>query len=239
MPKPNLTEQWEQRLSDVDIRKTELNRLVMHYLLTEGYKDAAEEFARESGIKPAVEMEGIQERLQIRQAVQRGDIEDAIERINDLDPELLDAQPDLYFKLQQQRLIEYLREGKLPEALAFAQEELAQRGEENPALLEELERTMALFAFADASTSPLARLMDDAQRQRTASQLNTAILAAQSLPQNPKLSMLLRTLFWSQQQLDGKATYPHMTSVVDASLSGVAASANSAAASQHMDASTE
>jgi len=46
----------------------------------------------------------------------------------------LDTNPKLYFHLQQQRLIEYIREGKIAEALEFAQDELAPRGEENVAI---------------------------------------------------------------------------------------------------------
>jgi hypothetical protein len=46
--------------------------------------------------------------------------------------EILDMNPQLFFNdLQQQRLIELIRNGKLEEALEFAQEELAPRGEEN------------------------------------------------------------------------------------------------------------
>ena len=42
------------------------------------------------------------------------------------------------------------------------------------------ERTVALLVFKDVKASPLADLMDVAQRQKTASELNAAILAAQS-----------------------------------------------------------
>ena len=45
--------------------------------------------------------------------------------------QILDTNPQLYFHLQQQRLIELIRSGKIEEALEFAQEELAPRGEEN------------------------------------------------------------------------------------------------------------
>ncbi len=45
----------------------------------------------------------------------------AIERVNDLDPEILEAQQGLFFHLQQQRLIELIRQGQLAEALHFAQ----------------------------------------------------------------------------------------------------------------------
>lgn len=41
------------------------------------------------------------------------------------------------------------------------------------------ERTVTLLAFEDASQSPLADLMDVTQRQKTASELNAAILSSQ------------------------------------------------------------
>jgi hypothetical protein len=92
---------------------------------------------------------------------------------------ILDRNPTLYFHLQQQRLIEYIRQGKIQEALLFAQEELASQGEDNvsymyqyyfdsifkfqPEFLEELEKTMALLIFEDGSKSPIASLLNDAQ----------------------------------------------------------------------------
>ncbi len=41
------------------------------------------------------------------------------------------------------------------------------------------ERTMALLAFEDTRSSPVADLMDISQRQKTASELNAAILSSQ------------------------------------------------------------
>lgn len=168
----------------------------------------------------------------------------AIERVNDLDPEILEQGHELFFHLQQQRLIELIRQGQLAEALEYAQEYLAPRGEDHPELLQDLgalvascrlyrfsktlaglarpaapgvpfylpgfawpgeravgglalpfcqrccqpceclvlcaERTAALLVFEDVGSSPLADLMDVAQRQKTASELNAAILASQS-----------------------------------------------------------
>jgi hypothetical protein len=51
------------------------------------------------------------------------------------------------------------------------------------AFLEELERTVALLAFDDAASCPVKEvkeLLDNAQRQKTASELNAAILTSQS-----------------------------------------------------------
>ena len=47
------------------------------------------------------------------------------------------------------------------------------------ALCGSTERTVALLAFEDARSCPVADLMDIAQRQKTASELNAAILASQ------------------------------------------------------------
>jgi hypothetical protein len=54
-----------------------------------------------------------------------------MQQVNDLDPEILDTHPKLFFHLQQQRLIELIRKGMVEEAISFAQEELAPRGEEH------------------------------------------------------------------------------------------------------------
>lgn len=60
----------------------------MDYLVIEGYKTAAEEFSKEADIKPPVDFNSIESRMNIREAIQRGDVEEAIERTNDLNPEV-------------------------------------------------------------------------------------------------------------------------------------------------------
>ena len=61
-----------------------------------------------------------------------------------LRPQILEEQQELAFHLQQQRLIELIREGRVDDALEFAQENLAPLGEEQPALLEELGAPLTL-----------------------------------------------------------------------------------------------
>jgi hypothetical protein len=144
----------------------------MNYLVIEGYKEAAEKFQYESGadrmflffflsphhffspqhtyiyysITAGIDLSTISDRMAIRAAIQRGEVEEGIERVNDLNPEvcyivnggtfltfvkILDTNPQLYFHLQQQKLIELIRKGQISEALIFAQEEMAPQGEEN------------------------------------------------------------------------------------------------------------
>ncbi|KAJ2768852.1 hypothetical protein IWQ57_003357 [Coemansia nantahalensis] len=224
-------DEWESKMAEVPIAKSDLNRLIMNYLVIEGYKDAAEKFSEESGLTHSVDLGSIEERMQIRFAVQSGDIRGAIERVNDLNPDLLDTDPRLYFRLQQQQLIELIRQGRAEEALAFAQDELAPHGEEHPELLRELEKTMALLAFDALEGSPLADLLDFSHRQKTANELNAALLAAHSQPREPKLPALLQLLAWTQEKLDEKANYPRINNIVSAVLEPPAAAATGDGAS--------
>lgn len=66
----------------------DMNRLIMDYLVIEGYKLAAEEFSQEAKLSPPVDFESIESRMDIREALQRGDVEAAITRVNDLNPEV-------------------------------------------------------------------------------------------------------------------------------------------------------
>ena len=190
----------------------------MNYLVIEGYKDAAEQFSIESHIRPPVDLSAISDRMSIRHSIQSGQVEQAMERVNDLDPEVLDTNPKLYFRLMQQRLIELIRGGRIEEALEFAQEELAPRGEENPEFLEELEKTMALLAFEDGLGSPFGYLLDHGQRQKTAGELNSALLMSQCVEKDPKLPLVLKMLVWAQTQLGEKANFPRIKNWTTAEL---------------------
>ncbi|XP_059292265.1 protein GID8 homolog isoform X2 [Lycium ferocissimum] len=209
---------WGKRVNDVKIRKDDTNRLVMNFLVTEGYVEAAEKFKMESGTNPDIDLATITDRMAVKKAVQSGNVDDAIEKVNDLNPEILDTNPQLFFHLQQQRLIELIRNGKVKEALEFAQEELAPRGEENKTFLEDLEKTVALLAFKDVSNCPVGELLDVSQRLKTASEVNAAILTSQSHEKDPKLPSLLKMLIWAQNQLDEKAFYPRVNNMSTASL---------------------
>jgi hypothetical protein len=93
---------------------------------------------------------------------------------------------------------------------------------------------MALFAFDNNNTSPVSDLLQFSHRQKTASELNAAILIAQSqdkgnalflfnLPGrlkypfciDPKLPKLLKLLIFVQNQLEEKVSYPKITNFVN------------------------
>lgn len=60
----------------------------------------------------------------------------------------------------------------------------------------------------DKGLSPVGHLLEPAQRQKVASELNAAILASQSETTTPRLPNLLKLLVWSQQQLSTHCEFP-------------------------------
>lgn len=74
--------------SDINVSTRDLNQLVMDYLVIEGFKTSAEEFSKEAGLNAPVDLESIESRMTIREALQRGDVGEAITRVNDLNPEV-------------------------------------------------------------------------------------------------------------------------------------------------------
>lgn len=124
----------------------------------------------------------------------------------------MDSNPVLYFHLLQQHLIELIRAGNLTEALYFASTELAPRGEEQPEVLAELEKTMALLAF-DVATAPqsvpvsLQPLLEPSQRIKTAQEANEALLLSKNQGPTPALPGLLRMLAWSETLLSQKVAF--------------------------------
>ena len=67
---------------------SDINFVIMDYLISEGYPRAAEKFAKEANMQLPVEEESIESRVEIRRAIHTGDIDSAINKINDLNPQV-------------------------------------------------------------------------------------------------------------------------------------------------------
>jgi hypothetical protein len=44
-------DQWNEELSKLRINRREMNKIVLNYLIIEGYKDAVEKFVKETGVE--------------------------------------------------------------------------------------------------------------------------------------------------------------------------------------------
>lgn len=201
---------WNQKLKDVRIPTEWINGLVMDYLATEGHARAAEEFEKETGTSPHLDIEGTKIRMHVRKYVEEGKSEHAIEQVIDLNPQILEDRPELLFRLKKQQFIEMVEKGDVEAALRFAEEELTHRVENNESLLREMEEAMSLLLFEKPESSPVAYLLKKSHRQKTAHELNSAILESESRAGNPKLPNLLKLVTWSQNRLKVLAEYPYL-----------------------------
>lgn len=114
----------------------------------------------------------------------------------------------------------FRRNGKIEEALAFAQTQMSEAGEKNAEVRTELERTLALLAFEKPQNSPFADLLEQSHRQKVASELNAAILKTQHCENtSPRIISLLKLILWAQAELDKKnVNYPKMTELATATI---------------------
>ena len=191
----------------------------MDYLVREGFKEAALSFQKETGIQSGLDDSLMESQIQIRSAIETGEVQKAVETLNDLDLVILDTNPDLFFHLQLQQLLEYIRQGNVDEALTYAQSELSARGEENSKFLEELESALALLAYDDPTKSPFASLLQHSQRLKVVSELNSAILSNQGKEEVSRLSVLMKLVLWAQSNLEKKgANFPKLTSICSSTL---------------------
>uniref|UniRef100_A0A1B6DIW7 CTLH domain-containing protein n=2 Tax=Clastoptera arizonana TaxID=38151 RepID=A0A1B6DIW7_9HEMI len=212
--------EWISKLEGLHVQRGDMNKLIMNYLVTEGFKEAAEKFQQESGVSHSMDLNSMDNRIRIRDAIQGGRIQEATLLVNQLHPELLDNERYLYFHLQQLHLIELIRAGKVEEALQFAQDQLSEVGESDPAVLTELERTMALLAFEEPNISPFSDLLNQTHRQKVASELNAAILNIEHQePTTPRLYNLMKLILWAQNELKRKdVKFPRMTDLGTATI---------------------
>lgn len=67
---------------------SDLNALILDYLTMEGYPQAAAKFSKEANLQPMQEDPVVKDRQKIKQLIHEGNIQEAIEELNDLDPEV-------------------------------------------------------------------------------------------------------------------------------------------------------
>ncbi|KFZ00860.1 hypothetical protein V501_10400 [Pseudogymnoascus sp. VKM F-4519 (FW-2642)] len=207
---------FESRMEDVKPSKSDLNVLILDYLTAEGYPTAAERFSKEANLNPAKQQDSVILRNRIQHDIHLGSIQNAIEAINELNPQILDSDVSLHFALLRLQLIELIREssltpgGSIGSALTFATTQLAPKAPNNPAFLEDLERTMALLIFPPDQLEPqLAELLHPDLRKKVADRVNEAILASQGQRRSAAIRNLVKLRSWAEgASKDAKITLP-------------------------------
>ncbi|KJH53622.1 LisH [Dictyocaulus viviparus] len=187
---------------DTSPSSQEMGKLIVDYLISEGYREAAELLCQESGLElPKDDIKNLDARMNIRCAIIEGRLEDALRMVKELCPTLLEENREVRFHLMQQNLIEMIRNGEMEKSLEYAQENLSNDNMLTDSQLDRLEKTFALLAFEKPSDSPFGKLLDQSQRQMVSTEVNGAVLRAMNRPAAPRLEALLRMIVWAQKQL--------------------------------------
>ncbi|KAK5078148.1 hypothetical protein LTS08_003010 [Lithohypha guttulata] len=194
----------------------------MNFLIQEGYPAAAARFAEEASLEVKDENDLMTERVSIRDAIFRGDLQSAIEDINDIDPQLLDGNKSLHFALLRLQLIELIKkmfdgpENEKPQlfgtAVTFAQQNLAPYTPQSEKYKSDLERAMALLIIPKeawqsksqthneqiSAFGPLGDLIDPSLKIEVARDVNAAILRSQGRSDHSTIHRILQTRVWAE-----------------------------------------
>jgi hypothetical protein len=71
-------EVWETRMQLIEPSRSEMNKMVMNFLILEGYKDAAIAFSQEASLPAEIDWGLIDQRIVVRKMIVDGHIEEAI-----------------------------------------------------------------------------------------------------------------------------------------------------------------
>ena len=209
------SEKWKKELNSQKISKNKMNQIIANYLFLQGYCIPLKKFISEAKIKFDFDEKLLNQRFLIRQLIINNQIERAIDEINLIDKGILAENKMIYFVLQRQRLLNYIKDNKLQEALIFAKEELLPLSEGDEFLYKELEKTMGLLAYENINDAPEKELVSDKFLEKIATKMNLIILNYLSGNKmiNLNLDLLIKLTMYIQQVLKKEINFPNITSL--------------------------
>ncbi|PHH92101.1 hypothetical protein CDD83_8952 [Cordyceps sp. RAO-2017] len=80
--------EFERRVEEAKSPKSDINALILDYLTMEGYPNAAAKFSKEANLQPQQDGASIRTRQEIQNFIHGGNIQSAIETLNELDPQV-------------------------------------------------------------------------------------------------------------------------------------------------------
>lgn len=205
---------FERKAEEMKPSKSDINWVIMDYLVSEGYPGAAEKFAQETNLPTPGDNANIRERVRVRNAIHAGKVDEAVQMVNEIDPQILDSQPLLHFQLLQLQLIEIIRNilasapsnGNIAAdafrpAVEFATSQLAPRVPTGDVYKKALERTMALMIYPTEKMTPeFKELLDLNLREKVACKVNKAILESKGESSEAKIRQLIRARAWAEAE---------------------------------------
>ncbi|KAI1172538.1 ran binding protein in the microtubule-organising centre [Nemania sp. FL0916] len=216
-----------RQVEEVKTPKNDINALILDYLTVAGYPNAAAKFSSEANLQPQQPTSAIQQRLRIQKFIHKGEIENALQELNEIYPSILDSDDSLLFALLRLQLVELIRscnnsaDRDISTALKFAQTKLGPKATMKPEFLEDLEKTMSLLVFPhDKTLDPsLSALLQPSLRRDVADKVNRAILEYQRQRKETAIRQLVQMRVWSED-VTRKETKKDLPEHIDIGLDG-------------------
>lgn len=142
-------------------RKSQLNRILVDYMLRRGYYDSAQRLVESSQLQNLVDVDIFVESKQIIEALREHRCDEALEWCAQNSSRLRKLKSKLEFELRRAEFLELVRQEKTIEAIAYSRKYLAPWASSH---MKELQQAMATLIFKDnSSDSPYKGLFDASQ----------------------------------------------------------------------------
>jgi len=169
-----------------------LDRLLVDYMLRHGYGSSATALADERGMRDLVDVDTFMAASKIRQSLEGGSVQEALNWCNENKKELRKMQSNLEFMLRCQQYIEMMRTGsqaKMVEAINHARKYITPFNDTYPI---EVSHMAGLLAYrSDTTLEPYASLYSTSRWQKLAEIFAEAHLKLLNLPMTPLLHIAL------------------------------------------------
>lgn len=172
----------------------------MEFLVSEGHGEAAEAFARESGLETG-ETDDMDMRARVRDAILRGRPEEALAWIETQEKEndgcgTMRRHDALRVRLQILAFLERVRRGDVDDAVSFARAHLAEAAGESETFRGIVERAVGLLAFPNPAETPDGQMMLSLDERREVAEMASRAMLSSStrLTKRRKRSLICPTL---------------------------------------------
>jgi len=216
------TKTWVQQMRSADVYEADVQMMIFNFLVVMGMEEAAEAFVEETKMStqmsfdPSAALASVSTRNKVKDAILKGDINQALEMINKenvFDDDFLENHPMgivVNFRLKQKILEKTIEGGGIDESVEYARINVAPLVSKDQSFLGELEKSMGWLVFENI-TAPEAIAYKEKllSYEAVAELVDDAILRRHGIPPGSKLEVLCQNLSWCQKQLSSDVV-PHL-----------------------------
>ncbi len=210
------SEQWKTEQEKEKAKRSQMDNLIANYLYINGENEPLKQFIKESKIDYKFDEKLLKQRYEIRKLIINNNIEEAINKINGINSTILEKKPELIYQLKRQKLVDFIKQNKVEDALNYAKNVLLPMANICKKFYDDLENLLSYLAFDDLNESPDKTIFDSAQLELLANKVNLVILDEQEGKKNHNLIMelLIKILLFNIDSLGKDVDLPKIMSFV-------------------------